>query len=194
MRLASEVIVLDAGDAELHRHLEEAVAAVEDVHAFPDHSRVIPVSADDSLLTEARYTPSLIRIHPERPRRRIALLHEVGHFLDDQVLVAHGRATSSPLLEPWRRAVLRSDAILRLRELARSPPVTSAGQHLNYLLRFTETFARTYVQWIALRSRSGVLLEEVGEAQIALNYGEFWAFDDFDEIAEALDEAFGGLR
>jgi hypothetical protein len=185
---ASDIIRLSADLAgDLRPDLEDAIAAVHAVHPFPNDAPAIAVEADSTLLTEARYTPEVIRIHPVRPRRRIALLHEVGHFIDDQVLVPGARATGSPELESWRRAALRSDAILELREMWRAPSSGLAVAHIEYLLRFTETFARSYVQWIGMRSGHDSVLSEIGAAQEAMDYREFWAFSDFEEIAAEMD-------
>jgi hypothetical protein len=190
----SDIVTLAVGDADLLQRLKVALSAVDEVHRFPPSSPAISVRADASLLIEASYAPDEIRIHPERPRRCLALLHELGHFIDDQVLLEDKRATGAVELEQWRRAVLRSDAIASLRETAAAPPAETARQHLLYLLRFTETFARSYVQWICARSGEDRLLTELGDAQLKLFYGEYWSFDDFEEIGVAMDALFRELR
>jgi hypothetical protein len=188
VRSAGETILLSDADASLEARFAVAIDAIDRVHVFPDSAPLIAVRGDDMLLVEAQYSPTEIRVHPGRPRRAIALLHEVGHFVDDQILLPGSLATESPELEGWRRAVLRSDSILALRELAVRPPTPGARQHLLYLLRFTETFARSYTQWVALRSDSDELAAELGDARAALNYSEFWDVDDFEEIAHELDK------
>ena len=169
----------------------EAISAIDHVHHLPADAPAIPILADDQLLTDGHYRPERIALHPGRPLPRLATLHETGHYLDDLVLppdttLASGGAATAP----WRDTVVQSQAIQNLRALAEDPSIGGASAHIRYLLRFSETFARSYSQWVAVRSDDDSLLDELGRAQLQLSYSEHWDSDDFQPIGAALDDLF----
>ena len=103
-----DVLALELPDP-LLAAVQDAAAAAGQLHQLPDLAPRIPVRADETLMTEARYDKGAIVLHPARPNRRVAFLHEFGHYLDDLVIGPPDRiASSSDLLAPWRAAVVRS--------------------------------------------------------------------------------------
>jgi hypothetical protein len=53
-------------------------------------------------------------------------------------------------------------------------------------------FARSFEQWVALRSGDPALVAEIHNKWRTLNYStdHYWTDDEFTPIAEALDEYF----
>ena len=135
-----------------------------------------------------------------------AVIHEVGHYLDNQSLDLPGQYASehSPLLEPWRQAVLNSNAvrILNSRSNVVSVGVLTNGSYVNfrlsanilhYALRMRELFARSYAQYIALISQDRTLLDQLDAIRQRLFsriYALQWEEDDFSVIAESFTQLF----
>lgn len=142
------------------------------------------------------------------------LVHEVGHFIDFAGFGGGKLATRSSfgLLDGWRESVEASAAVRGLRERLEAPHrfrtmqtmgsytygVTPDRNHVRYLLDPAELWARSYAQYIALRSGDPLLkqqIENVFEDQV---YGSRqWGWDDFEPVARAIDALFvrlGWLR
>ena len=64
--------------------------------------------------------------------------------------------------------------------------------HVEYLLGPRELFARTYCQYVAVRSGDPDLQREL-EKSLEPDYREQWHEDDFTPIAGALDDLFDRL-
>ncbi|MBK8184282.1 MAG: hypothetical protein IPK63_15945 [Candidatus Competibacteraceae bacterium] len=151
----------------------------------------------------------------------MTLAHEVGHFLDNvgftdkrfDTLRMRPEGFSSPgaaSFESWRNSVKSSTMYQKLLEMKANPSAYSRTEvreingverdivisvnkrYINYVLDETELFARSYAQYIAVRSGDDVLLRQLKELQ-----GNFvptqWADDEFDGIAAAMDELFRGV-
>jgi hypothetical protein len=189
----AELVVFGIADPTLEAEAVSTTAAAAQVHVVPAGAKPIRAEVADDLPWDGHYAPDLIRVHSGRPRRGLALLHELGHYLDDQCLpTTTSPASTGPELADWRRHVKESDATAALHQdaLAADPCIQT---HSRYLLRYSEAFARSYAQWVTLRSGSVDLLDELADAQAVLHYGQ-WGNDDFQTIATALDAYFGGLK
>lgn len=126
------------------------------------------------------------------------MLHELGHYLDDQAIEPAGEfASGAGHVPEWSAVVEASDAVLRLRELERQAPVTfevTSGfavildaDDFAYMLEPEELFARSYAQYIASRSGDPVTLSELHAGQEVV-YPEQWSDADFESIAAEFDE------
>lgn len=179
----------------------ETVTAAMAVHVVAADAAAIPVSIDPGLVYPGLYSiaadgqPVRIAVNPAVHRPRLTLLHEVGHFLDHRMIEPEGAwASTGPLFEAWRAAVDESDAVLELRRQELVPPLPQLARGMSYLLKIEELFARSYAQWIAIRSGNDALLDEVSGSLSGLSYPEYWGMDDFGPVADALDEAFKELK
>lgn len=132
------------------------------------------------------------------------LAHEVGHWLDNQAL---GRVEEffgpghhpqprgffitqsyrgSPALEQWAATVKSSPTYERLRTWRDgrpgdgTVPVGANGRHLEYLLSTHETFARSYAQYVAVRSGDPAMMAELRRMQAAATYGPVSATTKFN--------------
>jgi hypothetical protein len=191
--------------------VEDALGAVDSVHAFPDHMPTVPIRAIRGRAHVGWYrtlpdgSPLDILISRDGDDPGFTLLHELGHLLDHQGLGSTPGecASASDELDDWRAAVDASEAVHDLGEMnARSPILipTSVGavvaldpEDFEYLLRPEELFARSYSQWIASKGVSETLLQEL-EATRRMLYPEQWSEEDFTPIGESLERLLGRLR
>ena len=126
--------------------------------------------------------------HPE-----LTLIHEVGHFLDHQVLGTKGEFASekSPLLEVWRRIVLATPTVKKLKRAAagrkvegrwpRRPPAEFIE-----MLRLREVWARAYAQYVANHGANPALHAQFEVAAKHMMGLYFWADDEFEGIDLAI--------
>jgi hypothetical protein len=135
-----------------------------------------------------------ILVNRTSPARELALVHEIGHVLDYFAIGAvHGRYASEagePVLDEWRHAVEDSRTLRLLRETrAALPPIgSSQGIYIDYLLRPSELFARSYAQWLASVAADDTLIEQLEQlrrAEPAAPQLVQWEPGDFDAIRVA---------
>lgn len=125
-----------------------------------------------------------------RPRWRLAVIHEVGHFLDHRgILPAESFASfAHPRLHEWRTVTLDSTCVRRL------IAVLDAGA---YLTRMEELWARSYAQWVAVRSRDAGLWTDIVESRgtnpTAPRFFRQWDEPEFAPIAATIDRLFRSL-
>lgn len=163
-------------------------------------------SADGAALGVYRWDPStlagVIRILPGGPYPEFTLAHELGHLLDHQGVIA-GKFASELAREfgPWLEASQSSSAVRGLLDLLNGPErielrgvmVRVPKDYIAYLLDPREVWARSYAQYVAVRSGDPVLLEQLARAQRpagVLALQRQWQEEDFQAIMEAIDEVF----
>jgi len=169
-----------------------------------------------------RFLPVEMAVYPGGGEHvEMTIAHEVGHFLDEQIFGGAGEADGSEDFGPddrldggemgaWRVAVLRSRAYKRLRDTFEGPDeirITDGGGRTGFhpvnkeflereLLPLREAWARSYAQYIAVRSGDPLALRQLAgmrdpaDARVQY-YPEQWADDDFEPIARAIDALFG---
>jgi hypothetical protein len=136
----------------------------------------------------------------------LTVVHEIGHFLDHKgvpsVTMMASRDTGAT--GAWQRAAGRSDAVRKLMdqwdrphdygvEINGSVSYPHRGM-LDYLLRPEEVWARSYAQYIAVRSGDSRLLTSIASERADPHYGaRQWSATDFEPIARAFDELFESL-
>lgn len=135
-------------------------------------------------------TDNRIGISPRGPWPQMTTAHEIGHLLDYQVLGRTGvyASAADPALAVWREAVQNSRAIQMIVESVKGRrPVYNA----EYYLRDREIWARSYAQYIAVRSGDVEMLRQLDLIR-ARPTGQFiqWSDADFAPIAEAIDNLF----
>lgn len=138
--------------------------------------------------------PVNIGVSEKSPHKLNTMTHELGHFLDHQALGEAGRFASqeSPLLEGWRRVVADSGPIRRIQEKMETITHSGVRQHLDYLLRGREIWARAYAQYVATRTGDAEMLAELDSMRSKPGYGEYvtWTAEEFAPIAEEIDDVF----
>lgn len=180
-------------DVLVHRQRVNATLAIIDtVHSDGTLPR-LPVRASNAA-AYGSYTRTLSGQAVQISLRRSHVLehaftHELGHFLDHQALGDRGTYASvaHPLLSAWRTAVQNSAAVAGWKldlAAARAAGDRVHAQYVDYLLLPYELWARTYAQYIALRSNDSALMAQLTGTDMG---GMHWSWTDFEPIARAID-------
>lgn len=190
--------------------LEAALSAAAGVHMVRDEAKVVTVTSHPVMTQLGLYAherggrPVAIVVNEQATDPRLTLLHEFGHYLDQHAIESAGYASVASELDTWRHVVLQSQGVADLIGHWVSPPAVAGDParaamiadavraHVEYLLGPRELFARSYCQYVAVRSGDVELLKELEIARQA-NYREQWHDDDFSPIAAALDDVFDQL-
>lgn len=198
--------------------VRQALNEISKVHRVPDNIATVPVKSSAATRyygvyesNTLRETPIAIRISTRGDHLAGTFTHEFGHFLDHQAnLVGQsariadqsrfvggelrgstsGAWGSSPvgrqsqLMTDLFDAVDASPTMQALRQ--------EAGSFAAYYRSKAEIWARVYHQWIAVRSNSSLLREEIAVIRQSRGVRRFsqWADDEFEPIAKAMDAIF----
>jgi SPP1 gp7 family putative phage head morphogenesis protein len=220
----SDALKINQMPRAIRTQVVEALKAIDSVHTdglLP----TIPINVADLGNASAKYTytspkgsdpfatpltAKRIDVAKNSKRPGLAVTHEVGHFLDSQVLHSGEKVGMASMLDPdlqeWRVAIANSKAYQRLidmqsREFVRAwDPALDAltdrpldKDYLGYLASPHEAFARSYAQYIAQKSGNKTLLSQLAPLQVdPLNavYPSQWEIDDFAQIEAAFDKLF----
>lgn len=120
-------------------------------------------------------------------------------------------------IDRWRDASASSPTVKAIAKSIGSPAAIRSGgirKHIRYLLQTDEVWARSYAQYIAIRSNDSVLMAELRRLQTQVKLGRdnpqgfgtrtsdsdpehkwptVWEDDEFEPIAAAFDDIFEGL-
>lgn len=140
------------------------------------------------------------------------MLHEIGHYLLDEVLglSTEQAVQTSEVLEEWRQAVSATVAVRWLTQEQRQAQEALAGQRTSahsmqrllfvltnaiYDSRETELFARSYAQFVAEQSGSAAAVEELEASLARLGASQVylrpqWVAADFAPVRKALAALF----
>lgn len=134
----------------------------------------------------------LVAVSPGAEAPELTACHEIGHYFDFTLLPGDDEFATSlghPAMDQWRAAVNTSLSMKALNELASQRGDDLMRERIAYLRLPAEVFARSYAQWVALRSNGPTLLEQIARRRSTHDYRAHtqWADDDFASIAAALD-------
>lgn len=198
--------------------LRAALTAIDDVHGdgiLP----VIPVALSSAKVRDGGYymknnQPVKISISRNADSMPLSLVHEIGHFIDQQGIgkgkfASENLAAAPPALARWHDAVTKSKSFLSLQALGRKAGVDVIGpdgtsrwypldrKYVRYLCSPSELFARSYAQYIATKSGNHDLIMGLNSERKSLNaqldYPRHWDDNDFVPIAASFDELFKEL-
>jgi len=204
------VFDLNIQDAGLEAGVMTTLGAIDSVHAVPTGLPRIPIHEIRGRRLVGGYralgdgTAVDVLISRDADDPGFTLVHELGHYLDHHALgsVSGAFASASGELADLFDAIDASDAVQELRDLERRAPVAfpaAAGvlvildrDDFSYLLEPEELFARSYAQYIAVRSADAALLEDLLAGQ-GIVYPEQWKDRDFEAVAAAFDQLLEGL-
>lgn len=182
-------------------HALKAIDKLHNVENLPS----IPVKNSSSVKFQGQYSwypqsgqPNAIAISTASVNPPLIAAHEIGHFLDNQVLGKQGTyaSVSDALFKNWRTAIEESIATKALKDLKAQAASSAAKKRVAYYLSLWEQWARSYAQWVATRSDDATLIEQVkkivqnGNSVYAASQ---WTDQDFEPIANAIDEIFKTL-
>lgn len=175
--------------------LQEVVDSVNSVVGVPEGYPEARVEIWSDLQgAHGTYDPggNVIRLSEDSEFNSSTLVHELGHHF---TLAESGegkmdflkRVKKNPELNLWLEAVRATPQhkILLEREGAGS-------EHASYLRDSRELFARSYAQWIADRSGSGVLKSQHDFIRSVDNLYQ-WSDSEFKPIGLALDNYFSSI-
>lgn len=221
----SDALKINQMPRPIRSQVVEALEAIDSVHTdglLP----TIPIKAADlGGNASAQYSYNLLRgrneltspirakgieVAIDSPRAGLSLAHEIGHFLDSQVLHEDQKIGFASMFDPdlqeWRSALANSKAYQRLidmqsRDFVRvwNPRTNELvdrrvdKEYLSYLASPHEAFARSYAQYIAQKSGNNTLLSQLAPLQVDpanSAYPAQWESEDFAEISLALDNLF----
>ncbi|MGI8854339.1 MAG: hypothetical protein ACR2JW_01180 [Thermomicrobiales bacterium] len=206
MRISERVDVPSDAEWDFARDLLSNIDRIHGTGELP----VIPVaetgtSSAGGFLVSARDGRSLrIEVGLNGLHPHLTLVHEIGHFLDYEML-GHPQEFASAMghIVPLMQAIDRSEAVRRLgaridkkyamildtRGRLRREVVQQGA--VRRLLLPEERFARAYAQYIAMHSRSLIVQEQLHRKRTnRLTQGiyyEQWDDDDFAPIAREFD-------
>lgn len=138
--------------------------------------------------------------HPE-----LTALHEIGHFMDHQGIIQGKFASEvSKEFNDWRDAVANSAAIKQLSKLQyqKTGKIVVDGiekeyivprKYVKYLLSQKEIWARSYAQFITVKSGDVKLMKQLDSIRDNLASKLFpsqWTDDDFEPISQAIEKLF----
>lgn len=185
-----------------------ALAAVEEAHRVPRSMVHCSIAAGISSGNPGSYdiATRTIEVDPTVPDPGMTVLHELAHHLDFTVLSEGPQAGSATArLQGWRDAVDNSLAVATLVRrywkpmVIRGVAVHADPDRLMYYLEVEELFARSYSQYIAVKSGNEHLLDELEMAPglapgVEVLYPEQWDDLDFRAIEWALDDLMEALN
>lgn len=200
-----------------------ALAAIDQVHidgSLPDIQLVRPKTMQNrGFFYGIAGVPTEIWIRDGCEAPEFTLLHEIGHFLDFAIL-GRGRffagsphpppANIAAALIAWDLAIQRTSAYQQLEAMlmnGKSSLTLSSGSTITvsvdqalirgYLLDRKELFARSYAQYITIRSLELILREQLDRERDRtpehVYYPLQWDDDDFEPVAVTLDHLFQTL-
>lgn len=201
--------------------IREALAAVDSVMTFPAMPtipiQIVPVIKDGSAGAYVRQRGEALRrieIAEDAEYPELTAIHEVAHSLDDGGLSeTEGWASETDSrLEPLRQAWENTGAVRALRAGLETdkmmatlpnggtfafPLLPEERENCRYYLQGRELFARSYAQYIAVKSQNRVLLGQVRRRRESVEgrfYHVQWTASDFQAVSEAFDTLWKELR
>lgn len=203
-------------DAPYRAAVEEVVGALRRLHTLPAWWRPVPLiptkirELGAYAFGRSSGSPFGIEFEERGTHHAATILHEVGHLIDHQYVGITGAWASYPAphtsLIQWSDAVRRTMYWRQLDQFLRNPAAGGVFgeldeldlQRLSYLLDERELFARSYLQWAAMRGEVTSALAELHRARpvptVLDDFPEQWAASDFIAVAEALDALFSTLN
>jgi len=181
-------------------------AAIDKIHRLPRVSKIdlIQVNAtnfDGEFEYYKMGRGIRIKISSNTVNKELALLHEIGHFIDNQAIGVKG-VNESEVRDGELRGVLEAfketDTIKKLLKMQKTGKFDLMGKmrkltdkqkcSIEYLLHPREQWARAYGQYIALKSADKFLLEQLNWE---INANEIiptqWKKNDFKNVIFAID-------
>lgn len=131
-----------------------------------------------------------IVINGAKQGQELTILHEIGHHLASRVL------PTTDDLRRFGKIARRTETVKKI-AMHKQDAVDAIDMfHFNYLLLDEEIFARSYAQWITMKSgnrRLRILLDRHRMSDYSDSL-EHWPDSDFDIIAEELERLFAKGR
>lgn len=194
--------VLIAKASKLGQDVREGLASIRKVHTLPNSLPNLPiVSANLGAGTNGVYKggAGILQMSPKGLSPTLTTAHEMGHYLDHQLLGTstknfESRMLSDPLTQSWLAAAQATPEAARLRAILNDTRYPKGiRDHADYLLQPVELWGRSYAQWVATRSASAQMLDEVAAYRASVDEwtaNRQWGTPEFEPVASAIDAIF----
>lgn len=192
---------------------ENVFVEIDKIHGIPLISKIdltqINATAFDG---EFEYYKSgrgvRIKISSNAINKEFALLHEIGHLIDNQAIGFKGSNESEMPNNEFAEifiALKKTDAIKRLSQMQASGKYAYMGKirkltdnqiaSINYLLQPKEQWARAYSQYISTKSQNEILQKQLNKQLKSTEIlTEQWVENDFENIIFAIDKFLNNGR
>jgi len=204
MRIENIVSLPEMSNRAFRHDVQSTLERIGSVHVVSDLPRLRITFTDSDQY--GGYTPETdeaerrLELSVRSVTPRLTTAHEIGHFLDDALgdfVVFSSMETRSPISRIIHTA-RQSRAIGQMEEFRRQSEGVINPTRFQVLNRLeaVEIWARSYAQYIALRSGDKQMMREVEyrrRIETDVRRNEQWEWDDFAAIAMAIDAEFGDL-
>lgn len=189
-------INIDAGTP-LGADVRAARSSIAKVHRIP--SSLAPLDVRSASMRAGRngyFDPRTFELvmSPTGSSPRLTFAHEIGHYLDHQLLGTSAGyemvKQSDPLTKKFLDTVRSSPSV---KGLIDGEWDAGLRNHIEYLLDGRELWGRAYAQYIALRSDDALMLAEIAAYRSSENLWTAlrqWDMTEFEPIADVIDEIF----
>lgn len=174
---------------EIGARVRRAIDAASSVHRSPGFApttvRVaeLPENVQGEFGIEPDGTMS-IEISTKAATPGLTTLHELGHRFAHGVTGSVSGPATDPALARWREAVDRSSSKRLLDAVLDAGGMSQESERqIIYAASWKELFARSYAQWVTVRSADSEILKELEARKRSL-----WDDADFEEIEEEFTD------
>jgi SPP1 gp7 family putative phage head morphogenesis protein len=197
-------LVLPPGSGAVPKSLRETRAIIDALHG-DGNLPSIPVATSATktkhgLYRFARMSDNAVGIEVSRfsDHSHLTFAHEIGHFLDHKGWGGRGfSAGSEAAAEAWRKVVAASSEVRQLADLRTKGTYAGVRKWARYATSWEELWARSYAQWVAVRSGDKTMLQELTKIKTESTLEAYrlsqWGAAEFEPIAKAIDDLFALL-
>jgi hypothetical protein len=203
-------------DKKIQNSVNEALAAIDQVHGdgtlknIP-FEQVSGEKYEAALMRDPKTLhPKSIKVSDQAKGPAISVVHEMGHYLDSYAIGRKGIFTSEEIgsvFDGFLRAANDTDAIKELRRRNIEGTFMKGGEqrtlspkgfeHTEYLLEPKEIWARAYAQYIATRSGSTILKQDLEKSLLRSKDSGIpyqWDEKDFVLMGKEMDKLMIKLK
>jgi SPP1 gp7 family putative phage head morphogenesis protein len=172
--------------------MDETIAAIDSVHHDGSMPTFKTIDGGASGGANGHFDPGNreIVVDPGRNTPKVTLAHEIGHAIDftfgNQTSMASG---ADPDFKAWRKTIRQSQKHSDLTAFSRLLTPASKRKFTTYVQSWEEYWARSYSQYIAVKTQDPQMLQEIEfrRSSAGLPYHDQWDDADFVAIAQAID-------
>ena len=179
------------------------LAEIDKLHGI-ENLPVIPIKDSVSAKFQGQYSyypngnrPVDIKLSKVSANPEMTLAHEIGHFIDNQVIPktsGYYASISSTIMEEWRLAIANSSATMNLKGMVGDRAFIQ--KDVRYYLSTEEQWARSYAQWVGQKSGNVTMIAQskvITERSYSPYSNSQWNEADFAPISTAIDNIFEKL-
>lgn len=190
--IPSNSVVTDEQRSKALTELDAALRSIRNVHTLESIPEIRIQMIGNGKVGGYSKKDNLLYVDPTATRARLTTTHEIGHYVDWNVLGnGNSRGIETPKLSGVMQSIENSQAVQNIRKLALDAKNPTHLMQYEYLLRENESFARAYAQWIALESKDSVLISQIEEYRLSSRVSDRqWDWEDFEQISGQFNLLF----